>query len=61
MIYRTLIDGDSVTVQVEDEDGVLFIVPASDRADAVALVKKAVKDGHDAIRPEEKPVNKKAK
>lgn len=61
MIFRTLLDGDAFIVSVEDDDGVVFTVPASTKAEAAAIVKQAVHDGFESIRPEEKPVKKKVK
>lgn len=56
MIYRTLTDAKSgkITVEVEDDTGVLFSIPAADRAEATKLVKKAARDGYETIRPAKK-------
>lgn len=53
MILRILCSDAGVTVNVEDEGGVLFTVAAADKAEADALVEKAAVFGADSIRPVE--------
>lgn len=59
MIFRTITTKDGFEVSVEDEEVVLFTVLASTREEAAELVRRAVMDGFETIRPE--PVKKKAK
>lgn len=51
MIFRTIIHDGGATVTVEDDGSVLFAVAVAGRSEATALVKRAVRDGYETIRP----------
>lgn len=59
MRFRTMNAASGLVLQVEDGDGVLFAVPLADKGERHALIRKALAEGVEAIRPDE-PAKKKA-
>ncbi len=51
MRFRTMNASGGMVLQVEDGEEVLFAVPLAEKADRHALIRKALREGVDAIRP----------